>query len=168
MKLYEYSNEIKKLIDESVNSDTGEISETISQQLDKLYTDKLQKIGDIVLFIKNEDAFIDAIDNEIKKLQEKKKVVKNKTAYLIEYIRRNITEGEKIEQPNYTISWRKSSSIELEDIIDLEEMHERNPELVKKKISFEVDKIRAKEVYKKTGVLPEGLKIIEKNNLQIK
>lgn len=168
MKLYEYSNEIKKLIDESVNSDTGEISETISQQLDKLYTDKLQKIGDIVLFIKNEDAFVDAIDNEIKKLQEKKKAVKNKTAYLIEYIRRNITEGEKIEQPNYTISWRKSSSIELEDIIDLEEMHERNPELVKKKISFEVDKIRAKEVYKKTGVLPEGLKIIEKNNLQIK
>jgi len=168
MKLYEISNEIKRLIDDSVDPETGELLPEASDQLDKLHTNKLEKLSDVVLFIKNEDSFADAIDAEIKKLQSKKKTVQSRVNYLKEYIKRNIVEGEKIEQPNFILSWGKSESIETDPIMDLEEMHKKNPVLVKKNISYSVDKIEAKKLYKETGILPEGFKLITKQNLQIK
>jgi len=167
-KLYEISNEIQKLIDDSVDPETGELLPEASEQLDKLYTNKLEKLSDVVSFIKNEDSFADAIDAEIKKLQAKKKTVTSRTDYLKEYIKRNIAEGEKIEQPNFTISWRKSEAVETDLLIDLEEMHKSNPELVKENISYSVDKTEAKKLYKQTGVLPEGIKLVAKQNLTIK
>jgi len=168
MKLYEYKNEIKKLIDESVDPETGELSQEASEQLDLLYSNKLEKISDVVFFIKNEQSFVDAIDVEVKKLNDKKKFVINRVNFLKDYIKRNINEGEKIDQPSFTISWRKSESVEVDIIMDLEELHKTSPEIIKQNISYSVDKVKAKEIFKKTGILPEGISIVQKNNLQIK
>ena len=167
MKLYELNNEIEQLIDESVDHETGEIKD-ISEALEKLQMEKLDKVSNVVLAIKNESSFINAIDAEIETLTEKKRSIQNKTKWLKEYLARNLEVGKKIETPNFTISWRKSDSIEISDLVILEDLYEKDPRFVTKKIVYSPDKIAAKKIYKETLVLPEGFSFIEKQNLQIK
>lgn len=168
MKLYEINSAIESLIENSVNEETGEINETTSQELDKLYSDKLQKISDLVLVIKNKDSFTSQIDEEIKKLQAKKRAVQNKVDWLKRYLESNLVKGEKIEGANFTISWRKSSSIEIDESAQLDELHTINPTLVRQEIIYKADKNEAKRLYKETGILPEGFRLIEKQNLEVR
>ena len=167
MKLYELNNEIEQLIDESVDHETGEIKD-VGEALEKLQMDKLDKVSNVVLAIKNEDAFINSIDAEIETLTEKKRIIQSKTKWLMQYLQRNLTPGEKIEYPKFTISWRPSSSIQISDLVILEDLYEKDSRFVTKKIVYSADKIAAKKIYKETGILPEGFSFIEKQNLQIK
>ncbi len=167
MKLYEISNEIEKLIDESVDHETGEILD-ISESLEKLRMEKLDKVSNVVLAIKNESSFINAIDAEIETLTEKKRSIQNKTKWLKEYLQRNLEVGKKIETPNFTISWRKSDSIEISDLVVLEDLYEKDSRFVSKKTVYTADKVAAKKIYKESGILPEGFSFIEKQNMQIR
>ena len=166
-KLYEIKNEIERLIDDSVDHETGEITD-VSEALEKLYQSKIEKVIDLVLFIKNETSFCDAIDAEIETLQAKKRTANNKVKFLKEYLTRNLDEGEKITTPNFSISWRKSDSIELDPLIILEDVYEQDSRFVRKEIKYSADKANAKKIYKETGILPEGFSYHEKLNLQIK
>jgi len=164
MKLYEIKKEIDILLDE-VDFETGEIPEGVSEALQKLEMDKVEKVGNIALKVKNLNSFSRSIADEIKTLQAKKKAVERNADWLERYLQSNIPE-EKIEGVNYSISFRKSESIEVDELIDLEELALKRPELVR--IKYEPSKEKAKEIYKSTGTLPEGFKLIKRNNIQIK
>ena len=168
MKLYEINHDIEKLVDESIDLETGEVLPETSEYLERLYADKAKKVTELALFIKNEVAMTDAIDKEIEKLEDKKRSIKKKVQWLKDYLQKNLEVGEKIETSNYTISWRKSDSIEISDLVILEDLYEQDPRFVTKKVVYSADKIAAKKIYKDTGILPEGFSFIEKQNLQVR
>lgn len=171
MTLYDINAQMDILFDEleeHIDQETGELDKEVAEKLDKLFTSRMEKVSNIVLFIKNRGAFALQVDQEIKKLQQKKKSVENKVEWLKNYLYSNVEVGRKIETPNFTIGWRKSESIEVDPLLDLEELYKQNPEIVREKITYALDKIEAKKVYKATGVLPSGVSLVEKNNIQIK
>jgi len=165
MKLYEINYEIENIIENNV-SETGEISPEIEKQLETLELQRKDKIKALALLHKDLNYFIDTIVNEIKLLQQKKKVIENKINFIKKYLERNLAEGEKFNEPNFTISWRKSISIEIDPFIDEKKFAEQFPDLVS--IKIEIQKNKVKDYIKTTGVIPDGVNYIEKNNLIIK
>ena len=172
MNLYNINNEIDKLWEElqTVDEETGEIKENpeILNQIEALQISKQDLLKWNCLKYKDLQAFVKAVSEEIKELQHKKKVADTLINRIENYIKLNIEEGTKIKEPNFEISWRKSESIEVDDTLDLEELHNNFPQICEEEIKYKVSKTAAKAYLKQTGTLPEGMKLITKNNISIK
>lgn len=173
MKLYEINLELEKLFDlysdDEVNSENNNSSyETnqLARQIDELKIQRQVKIQNIALLYKNLSAFQTAVAEEIKNLQQKKKQIENKIEFIKNYLRNNLFEGEKINGENFSISWRKSDCIEVSPFLDEKKFAEQYPELVSLKI--EIQKSKIKELIKTTGLIPEGIDFVEKQNIIIK
>ena len=165
MKLYEINNEIENIIENNV-SETGEISTEIEKQIETLELQRKDKVQSLALLYKDLNYFSDSIANEIKTLQQKKKSIENKIDFIKKYLERNLAEGEKFNESNFSITWRKSTSIEVDPFINEKKFAEQFPDLVNIKIELQKNKI--KDLIKTTGVIPEGINYVEKNNLVIK
>jgi len=158
MQLYKLN---QKLITIAENENFSE------KDFEELSLERSEKIQNISLLFKNLSAFQDAITAEIKSLTERKKILQNKLDSVKNYLQNNLAQGEKFNEPTFSISWRKSESIEIDPILFCEEKFAKEfPDLVKTKI--EVDKVKLKELIKTTGVLPDGIELTQKNNLIIK
>jgi predicted phage-related endonuclease len=167
MKLYEINLEIEKLFDSySEDEGAGENTGALAKQIDELKIQRQIKIQNISLLYKNLSAFQNAVADEIKNLQQKKKQIENKIEFIKNYLRNNLFEGEKINGENFSISWRKSESIEVSPFLDEKKFAEQYPELVSVKI--EIQKNKVKELIKSTGLIPEGIDFVEKQNIIIK
>lgn len=173
MKLYEINLELEKLFDlysdDEVNSENNNSSygkNQLDRQIDELKIQRQVKIQNIALLYKNLSAFQTAVADEIKNLQQKKKQIENKIEFIKNYLRNNLFEGEKINGENFSISWRKSDSIEVSPFLDEKKFAEQYPELVSLKI--EIQKSKIKELIKTTGLIPEGIDFVEKQNIIIK
>lgn len=165
MKLYEINSEIENLLDE-IQENGGEISADLENKLTSLELHRSQKIANVCLFYKNLDAFHSALSDEIKSLSQKKKSIESKIEFLKNYLAHNLQEGEKFNETNFSLSWKKSDSVEASPFIDLNSFAEKYPDFVTHKI--EIQKLKVKEYIKSTGVIPEGIDYKEKNNLIIK
>jgi|GEM_PF-5291738 len=158
MQLYKLNKEIFNL------SENENFSE---KDFEELQLERSEKIQNISLLFKNISAFQDAITAEIKSLTERKKILQNKLDSVKNYLQNNLVAGEKFNESNFSISWRKSESIEIDPILFNEVNFAKEfPDLVKTKI--EVDKVKLKELIKTTGVLPDGIELVQKQNLIIK
>lgn len=172
MNLYQINSEIENLLDRISDSEWISSPEenpnpdSLINSLNDLKIQRQTKIQNLALFYKNLNAFQNAIADEIKNLQQKKKVIENKIEFIKNYLKNNLFEGEKINGENYSISWRKSESIEIDPFIDEKKFAEQYPELVSVKI--EIQKSKVKELIKSTGLIPEGIDYVEKQNLIIK
>jgi predicted phage-related endonuclease len=165
MKLYQINHEIENIIENNV-SETGEISTEIVNLIESLEIQRKDKVQSLALLYKDFNYFSDSIANEIKSLQQKKKSIENKIDFIKKYLERNLAEGEKFNETNFTITWRKSTSIEVDPFINEKKFAEQFPDLVNIKIELQKNKI--KDLIKTTGVIPEGINYVEKNNLVIK
>jgi hypothetical protein len=165
MKLYEINNQLENIIENNV-SETGEISTEIEKQIETLELQRKDKIQALALLYKDFNYFSDSIANEIKSLQQKKKTIENKINFIKAYLERNLAEGEKFNETNFTITWRKSTSIEVDPFINEKKFAEQFPDLVT--IKIELQKSKIKDMIKTTGVIPDGITYVEKNNLVIK
>ena len=101
---------------------------------------------------------LDEYKEKALKLQESMKAILTKT----------IPEGEKIESPDYKISWKKASSVYIGDNLDPEEVYKVASDLVNKKVTFTFDKKKIKAKLDNGQPVYEGMSIVEKNNIQIK
>jgi vacuolar-type H+-ATPase subunit I/STV1 len=151
MKLYEINNQLENIIENNV-SETGEISTEIEKQIETLELQRKDKIQALALLYKDFNYFSDSIANEIN--------------FIKAYLERNLAEGEKFNETNFTITWRKSTSIEVDPFINEKKFAEQFPDLVNIKIELQKNKI--KDLIKTTGVIPDGITYVEKNNLVIK
>jgi len=135
MNVYDVNETIENALMYGVD-EWGEIleEEQIKQLVDKLemtMNTKLEYMGKLVV---NVEPFIDAIDNEIKKLQDKKKStingVNRTKDYLDRFIRHTFTDEDgnvdlvglnkyKLKTPTIEISYRKSNSV---DVLDVEKV----------------------------------------------
>ncbi len=172
MNLYNINNQIDRLWEESqiVDEETGETKENpeILSQIEALQISRQDLLKWNCLKYKDLQAFVKAVSEEIKNMQQKKKAAENLINRINNYVAQNIEEGAKIKEPNFEISWKKSESIEIDDTLDLEELHENFPQICEEEIKYKVSKTAAKAYLKQTGTLPEGMKLITKNNISIK
>jgi len=111
MNLYEINSQIENF-EFKIDEETGEVINL--DELDNLKLAKDKKIENIVLYIKNLKADEKALDDEIKALQARKKAKTNKATYLSMYLESTLG-GAKFETPKCKVSYRKSTSVDIED-----------------------------------------------------
>lgn len=157
MNLYEIKQEFEKAIEECVDMETGEIiNPTRLDELNMVLTDKRENVA---LYIKNLSAEAKAIDEEAKNLTNRKRVLNNKVEGLKKYLADNL-EGHKFETAKVVVSFRKSEQLEIKSTehIPAEYLISQEPK---------IDKVALKKSIKQGAVI-NGVKVITKQNIQIK
>lgn len=153
MNIYEIDSQILSCIDE----ETGEILDV--ERLEKLIQDKNNKIESVACWYKNTVAEAEAIRNEISNLKARKERDEKLAENLKRYIS-DVLDGEKFKTAKVSISYRKSSSVEVDDVYRLpdEFLTYKAPEPKKSLLKSAID----------NGQKFEGVRIVEKMNIQIK
>ena len=161
LKLYEITNGFMDL------NEKEELSEEERQEIGMQLADALQtKSNNIIAYYQDQNTLLNAIDEEIKRLQEYKKITKNKIDRYKEYVKTNmdLLGIEKISTDLGVISIAKSPiSVE---ILDESIIPDEYKEVV---TSIKVDKKKIADNFKETGEIIDGVNIITNNtNLRIK
>lgn len=157
MKLYEITdsiNKVKKFVDNQ---------EELNSYLDVLNIELEEKAKNIFMLIKNIEAPVTAIDEEIKRLTEMKRSYQSKANNLTNYISYTMQKNgiDRIESDIVKFSFRKSEALEITDESLIP------AEYIKTKEVKTVDKIAIKKDIKE-GKEIEGAYIKVNKNLQIK
>lgn len=165
MRLYEIAKEMQEVL-MLLESEEQVDNETLIQYMDQLEQDMEQKIDNIACLFKNEQAITGAIDEEIKKLTERKKRHENKATWLKEYLSSFMgAMGLKtFENGRIKISFRPSESVSVDEKL----FRERYPQYVQ---AVTVESIPSKPEIKKlitAGIVTDGAEIVKKQNIQIK
>lgn len=151
-----------------------EIGELV-EKMEMTLTSKLEYMGKVTI---NSESFVESIDKEIAKLQDKKKSVINGVNRTKNYLDRFIkykftdengvldTEGLnkfKLETPSLKISYRKSDKLEVVDVNKVPK------EYIKTVVEEKVDAVPLKKFMKDNKITEnEYAKIVTNLNLQIK
>lgn len=167
--LFEIDNKINELLesdaqrsDELTDLETGEIA-SLEELLNQLEIEQKTKIENIGCYIKNIAADVDALKLEEKKLAERRKVKENQIERLKNYLSMNLQEAgyNKFETSRVVLSFRTSKAIEIAEGTELDD------EFLTVKVTKEANKKALKEAIE-TGFEIEGVKLVEKKNIQIK
>lgn len=166
MNLYEINREIEEILENSIDMETGEISEDAISRLNELQLAKDQKVENVALWYKNLMAESKAIADEIMVLQARKKSLDKRMEWQKEYLQFAL-DGNKYESPKVAITYRKSQSVEISDMDSFIEGYKDNPELVNVKVEWSANKTNIKKMLKE-GQEIDGAVLVEKQNMQIK
>jgi hypothetical protein len=160
MKLFEITDAIRQL--SSIEDPAELISKTA--ELNVIFHDKALQIGKLC---KEQESDITALDNEIKRLSERKQVIQNKVASWKQYLFSEMTvcEMPKIEDETITLSIRKNQpSVEVPENFDIMVVSEQF-----RKQEWTLKKKDIIDNFKVTGEIPNGLNIInDKKHLEIR
>lgn len=169
MNLYDIDKRINDTIEFCCDLETGEIldDEALKNTLDKLELSKEEKLSNIAKYIKNLTADAKALQEEKLKFARRQRITENKIKNLKKYIDDFIknTQGKdfndfKFKDVNNTISYRKSQSVEIDDIDKI------NEEFLKVEKTVRDKKELAKAL--KNGLTVDGCHLEEKYSLQIR
>lgn len=162
MNIFNIQDEYKLLVSELIENG-GELTPELELSL-QINKDQLQsKSENYAYIIKQIDAECDIIDNEIKRLQQAKKVRENTVERLKSTltIAMNTFEVTEIKTPLIKLNFRKSESIIVYDVNSLPQMFKTI------KVTETPDKAKIKEVIK-SGDTVVGAELVISQNLQIK
>ncbi len=161
MKLYEITGAIVQVFEMLENEIIDE--QTQKDTIESLKIELENKSNNIIRYIQSTEAQTEIITNEIKRLQELKKIrektIENLKKYIV--VCMESLDKKKIEMDLGTLSLRKSESVEITNANII-------PQLFKTTVIEEkIDKTAIKNAIK-SGVQIEGAYIATKQNLQIK
>ena len=164
LKLYEITNGFMKLLDEK---ETEDLTEVEYGQIQEELVEALQtKSINIIAYYQEQNTILNSIDEQIKRLQEYKRITKNKIDRYKEYVKTNmeVLGIDKIQNELGTLQIAKSPiSIE---IVDPEKVP---PEYKQEVIEVKILKDKIKNNFKETGEIIDGVKVITDNtNLRIR
>jgi hypothetical protein len=162
LTIYQIEQSYNQLAEELIENG-GELTPSLEEAL-AITEEQLQNKSVAYSFvIKQMDADIDTIDAEIKRLQAAKKQREKATEYLKERIKHamELFNIEEIKTPLVKINFRKSESVEVDDVNALFSDYKTI------KIVETADKAAIKKAIK-DGVFIPGCSIVEHRNLQIK
>lgn len=162
LTIYQIEQNYNQLAEQLIYND-GELTSELSEQL-AITEEQLQNKSVAYSFvIKQMDADIDIIDAEIKRLQALKKQREKASEYLKERIKHAMDtfQIEEIKTPLVKINFRKSESVEVEDVNALHSDYKTV------KIVETADKAAIKAALK-DGFEVTGCRIETHRNLQIK
>lgn len=149
--------EIDAQIMECVDFETGEIID--KEKLEALQLEFDKKVEGIALWVKNLLAEAKMVKEEKDALAARQKSCENKADSLKRYLETALG-GEKFKTPRVSISYRKSESVQVDDMDKLDDDY-------LKYTTPTVDKTRVKQALKQ-GIKLEGVQLVENNNIQIK
>lgn len=164
LTLYNITNKFAELMDMAEN---GELTEEQYNALGEQLALELQQKGSgIIGYTQNEEAFIEAVDFQIKRLQDLKKARQNKLEKFKQYVKENMDRLgiTKMDTELGTLSIaKKPMSVEIEN-------EEEVPKEFKQEVvTIKIDKTAIKNHFKTTGEIIPGVKIIDdKTRLNIK
>lgn len=154
MTLYEINEELLKLID----PETGEVMDI--ELFDALNLEQTNKLESIGLWIKNLDAEVKALKEEEASLKKRREVKENRMARLKDYLSTWL-DGSKFETAKVAVSFRKSVSVEIDD------MNAIPAEYVNAETVYKADKKLIKKAIE-DGTLTAGAHLVEKSNINIR
>lgn len=165
-QIYKVNQQIHNLVEAMIDQETGEINPVAVIQLNKLEIQKEEAIHQLCLVHLESKAKAEAVAVEIKRLTALKKSLEVREEASKRIIEREVPEGETMQFENAKISYRKSESVEMDDDFDLSQLAFDQPDLVDIKYGLKKDNI--KKLVKENKPIPEGIRIVKKNNIQIK
>jgi len=119
MKLYELTEEmelVEQALDEYAKEHEGDITDfELNDYLDKLAEEREQKLLNIGAWIKSLLAEEKAYKDEVKHLRRRAAIVSDKAKRLRSYIMAYLEEGETLKSAKCSFSWRRSSTIVIDD-----------------------------------------------------
>lgn len=118
--IYEINNDILGCVD----TETGEILDT--KKLEALEMERDAKIEAVCLWFKDARAEADALGNEIKSLTARKKSLENLMERLKNYTLFAL-DGEKFKTPRVSVSYRKSTSVVIDNISAIPKNYFKEP-----------------------------------------
>lgn len=164
LKLYDIPGKFEELMKKT---EAGELTQEEYDNLgEQIALELQQKSTNIIGFWQNKNSFIDAVDTQIKRLQEIKKVEQNNLEKFEKYVKDNMERMgiTKIETELGALQIIKNPASVV--VIDQEQVPD---EFLRVKTSIEVDKTAIKKHLKETGEVPDGIKIVTNNtSLRIK
>lgn len=161
-KLYELDQKINELIANSIDPETGEVSDGFIEKLDALNMERNEKIDNIMCLYKNLISDAAGWEVEEKRLSELKKSAKNRAESLKNYLSRYMEAGvEKFTSEHGKIGWKKSERVVVQDVDTLPE------EFKKVKVEVKADLISLKNALKEDRKI-DGVSLEEHQNIQIK
>ena len=168
MRLYEYDQEISKLIDACerfAEDNDGEISEDLLNELGELKMGMDEKLLNCGRWVKSMVADEKALKDEADKIAKRRKTLTNRIASVKKLIACLFPVGRKLEDSTCVLSYRKSTALGGEDVGS--EDWSAHPKWVNTETKKSWDK---KGIIKalKEGVKFNGFELEEKQNLQIK
>ena len=151
--LYKIDTEILACVD----AETGEIFDY--ERFAELQLEKEAKIESICLWIKNLEAEATALKAEKDAFDQRLKATERKKESLAQYIT-DCLDGKAFETTRVKVSFRRSEILEVADpsVIPVEFL---------KVPKVEVDKVGLKKAVK-GGLVVDGVRLVERQNLQIK
>ena len=168
MKTFDILSEyysLMELIEEEENNpeynpETGEIipvEEILKDEIEKLNGEKVTKLENIEYLKRDNKSKIEALSEEIKRLQARKKSFEKANENLAK-LQDYLLQGEKLKTDKFTFSYRKSKAVEIinEDLIPDEY----------KKIEYKVDKMKLKKALEDTKI--QGAELVEKKSLSVR
>lgn len=164
MTLYEINAELKEAIDAMFASvdENGEMDAQAVERFKSLEEERKEKLDNIGAFIKNEDAEINAISDEIDKLKARLDAKKKHVEWLKNYVTADMQSQNEtsFESTRVRFSFRTSERV----VVDENRLPKK---YFIKKITHEPDKAALKELLK-GGQSIKGAEIVKRYNLQIK
>jgi hypothetical protein len=159
--LYHISTEAKELVS-ALEENEGELNPAIESVLRINQNELQEKAINYAYAIKTVSNDVDAISEEIKRLQALKKAKDNTIQRLKDTVVNalQIYGIEKVETPTLKLSIRRSEAVEVDDNFD-------NDIYVFVKVTYTPDKTKLKEAIKR-GESIQGVTLKENYNLQIK
>ena len=143
-----------------VDTTTGEIIDI--NAIEQLQMSRNEKIRNIACWIRNLDADENALADQIKIFTDRKNAAKSKREQLKSYLA-FVLAGEKWQNHEVSISWRKSEAVQISPGFDVRDLPEQ---YLKYKLP-DVDKITLKADLK-AGKNVSGASLVTKNNIQIR
>jgi hypothetical protein len=149
--------EINQGILDCIDTETGEILHT--EELHALQMERREKIRNLACWIKNLRAEAEDYAEEEKVFAYRKSVALNKAERLKQYLS-DCLQGEKIQDKEFAISWRKSQKVEITDIKGI-------PEAYRLPVPDKIDRAGLKDALKQ-GMRLSGVQLVAYNKIQIK
>lgn len=157
--------EINQAILDCLDPETGEILDM--EALEQLQMDRTQKAENVACMRKNLMALIGDIKEEEDALKERRLSLQKKVDSLDNYLSTHFC-GEKIETARASISWRKSTGVEIQDKYEaIDYLTHIAHEEVLKYSEPTIDKKAAAAILKGGEKIP-GIILTDRMNLQIK
>jgi len=149
-----------------VNEETGEIDPEAFKKLEHIGKTKNEIIASATESFHSFLELADLINKKLSRLRELEKIYKTTAESIKKILSQYVPEGEKIYTQDFMINWRKSSILIESEFFDIEDIEKTYPQFVE--IKKRLKKADVKNFAKKGGKLPDGLAIVEKQNIQIK
>ena len=160
--IYEIEQNYLQIVNQLIDNE-GEITDELNEALTITQNELQNKAVNYSFVIKQIESDIEQIENEVKRLNAMKKVQQNVIDRLKSTLTTamNIFEVDEIKTPLIKINFRKSESVEVEDVNVLPNDYKVI------KVTEQADKIKIKAALK-SGEIIAGCSISENKNIQIK